>query len=61
MTREQQIEKIAGLLANIHVPASGGYPEVNMSFIGPVARIAEWMWEQGVRVESGAVESDVSI
>lgn len=51
MDRQEQITRLAEVMRNIQVPASDGYPEIDMTFMGPVERIATHMFDvQGVRV-----------
>lgn len=60
MTREQQIQVLAEKLAHIEIPAGDGYPPVDIVMLGPVTRIATYLYENGVRVEevSGERNSD---
>ena len=51
MNKTEQIRQIRNLLGHIKVPAGDGYPEIDMVFMGPVARIAEWMYDQGLRYD----------
>lgn len=55
MDKIEQIRKISHLLGHINVPAGDGYPEIDMVFLGPVARIAEWMYDQGLRYDPPSV------
>lgn len=57
MDKTNQVRELSHLLGHIKVPASDGFPEVNMVMIGPVNRIAEWMYEQGVRIDGAHVGS----
>lgn len=55
MDKNDQIRQIRNLLGHIKVPAGDGYPEIDMVFMGPVARIAEWMYDQGLRYDPPSV------
>lgn len=57
MDKTSQVRELSHLLGHIKVPAADGFPEVNMVMIGPVNRIAEWMYEQGVRIDRAHVGS----
>ncbi|MGW2096083.1 hypothetical protein [Promicromonospora sukumoe] len=47
---QEEIKHLAALIARIHVPAQKPFPEVDLVFTGPVARIATQWWKQGLRV-----------
>lgn len=55
MNRNEHVHNIKRVLGHIKVPAGDGYPEIDMVFMGPVARIADWMYEQGLRYEPPSV------
>lgn len=57
MGKNDQVRELSHLLGHIKVPASDGFPEVNMVMIGPVNRIAEWLYDQGVRIDGAHVGS----
>ncbi|WKS54893.1 hypothetical protein [Corynebacterium accolens] len=56
-SKEEQVRELSRILGHIKVPASDGFPEVNMVMMGPVNRIAEWMFDQGVRIDRPHVGS----
>lgn len=47
---QEEIKHLAALIARIYVPAQKPFPEVDIVFKGPVARIATQWWKQGMRV-----------
>lgn len=49
-SEQEEVRHIAALLARIHVPKQPPFPEVDLVFTGPVARIAKQWWLQGLRV-----------
>lgn len=55
MNKNDHVDHIRRILGHINVPAGDGYPEIDMVFMGPVARIADWMYEQGLRYEPPSV------
>ncbi|TSD48593.1 hypothetical protein FFI94_022280 [Rhodococcus sp. KBS0724] len=47
---QEEIKHLAALIARIYVPEQRPFPEVDIVFTGPVARIATQWWKQGLRV-----------
>ena len=47
---QEEIKHLAALVSRIHVPEQRPFPEVDIVFTGPVARIATQWWKQGLRV-----------
>ena len=47
---QEEIKHLAALIARIYVPEQKPFPEVDIVFTGPVARIATQWWKQGMRV-----------
>ena len=47
---QEEIKHLAALIARIYVPEEKPFPEVDIVFTGPVARIATQWWKQGMRV-----------
>lgn len=49
-SEQEEIKHLAALIARIYVPEQRPFPEVDIVFTGPVARIATQWWKQGMRV-----------
>lgn len=47
---QEEIKHLAALVSRIYVPEQRPFPEVDIVFTGPVARIATQWWKQGLRV-----------
>ena len=47
---QEEIKHLAALIARIYVPKQNPFPEVDIVFMGPVARVATQWWKQGMRV-----------
>lgn len=59
MSEADTVKYVASLLRNIYVPGDEVEPTIEMNFIGPVERIATWLYGQGVRVHRPEVPSQV--